>query len=307
VLEFIQNILFSSRTRDINPIPMRAIPKKTLKKYREKTFRLLPGERLKSQSEAVDFVNQRGFVYFWPIKDITLPSLWTAVAGDRQVADAHDDPGHVTWGWKDALLGGEAWYYAKVLRKRATMISFDVAPHFYALSENYGAPEDDYLTLYEQGRLTQEAKVVYEVLLDEGPLDTIALRRKTRMTSRSSDSRFNRAMTDLQADFKILPVAVTQAGGWRYAFAYDIVARHYPELPEQAHHIRENEARKELVRLYFRSVGAAQMRDVRMIFRWHPRDCQRAVQSLVEEGLLVRGRALEKHDGEWFALRDLGA
>ncbi len=285
---------------------MKEISQKSLQKYRAKTFRLLPGERLKTRAEAVEFVKQRGFVYFWPIKDITLPSLWTAVAGDRQVADAHDDPGHVTWGWKDALLGGEAWYYAKVLRKRSTMVSFDAAPYFYALSENYGSPEDDYLTLYEQGRLTQEARVVYEALLDEGPLDTIALRRKTHMTSRSSDSRFNRALADLQADFKIVPMAVTQAGAWRYAFAYDLVARHYPELPEQARHIQENQARVELTRLYFRSVGAAQMRDVLMLFRWRPRDCQRALDTLVGEGALKQGLTLEKQDGEWIALAEFG-
>jgi hypothetical protein len=72
------------------------------------------------------------------------------------VADDHDDPGHATWGWKDALLGQRQWYYAKVLRKRATMIAFDVAPYFYALTENYGAPDEDYLTLYEQGRMPLE-------------------------------------------------------------------------------------------------------------------------------------------------------
>ena len=82
-------------------------------------------------------VNERGFIYFWPIKDITMPNLWVAVAGDRKVADAHDDPGHATWGWKDSMLGKRQWYYAKVLRKKATMISLKTAPFFYALSENY--------------------------------------------------------------------------------------------------------------------------------------------------------------------------
>src|SRR3972149_5049108 len=95
------------------------------------------------------------FSYFWPIKDVTLPSLWAAVAGDRPVADAHDDPGHVTWGWKDSLLGARKWYYAKVLRKKATIIALDVAPYFYALSENYGDPRGDYLLQHEQGLLTQ--------------------------------------------------------------------------------------------------------------------------------------------------------
>lgn len=278
-----------------------------LQAYRARTYRLLPGERVGTRDEAVTFVNQRGFVFFWSITGIDLPSLWVAVAGDRPVADAHDDPGHVTWRWKDSLIGGRQWYYAKVLRKRATIISFEVVPYFYALSENYGSPEDDYLTLYEQGRLTQEAKTVYEVLLNEGPLDTVALRRATHMTSRSSDSRFNRAMADLQADFKILPVAVTQAGAWRYAFAYDIVARHYPELPERARYIREDEARQRLAGLYFRSVGAAQLRDLTKLFRWNTRVAERAMNTLVQAGELRRDLEMENQPGEWIALAELAS
>ena len=103
------------------------------------------------ERQAVDFVNQRGFVYFWPIKGVTLPSLWAAVAGERPVPNEHDDPGHVTWGWKDELLGARRWYYAKVLRKKATFIALDVVPNFYALSENYGEPEQDYLLQYQEG------------------------------------------------------------------------------------------------------------------------------------------------------------
>ena len=125
------------------------------------------------------------------------------------------------------------------------------------------------------------------------------------MTSRSSDSRFNRAMADLQADFKILPVAVTQAGAWRYAFAYDIVARHYPELPEQARYIREDEARQRLAGLYFRSVGAAQLRDLTKLFRWNTRVAERAMNTLVQAGELRRGLEMENQPGEWIALAEL--
>ena len=67
-----------------------------------------------------------------------LPSLWAGVAGDRPVANKHDDPGHITWRWKDSILGQRKWYYAKVLRRKATMISLKVAPYFYSLTENFG-------------------------------------------------------------------------------------------------------------------------------------------------------------------------
>lgn len=276
-----------------------------LTEYRNHTFRLQPGQRLTSQQEAIDYVNQRGFVYFWPIKDIVLPSLWVAVAGDRPVADEHDDPGHVTWGWKDGLLGKHSWYYAKVLRKRATMISLETAPYFYALSENYGDPDEDYQIQYMQGHLTQESKAIYEALLDKGVLDTIALRRLTHMTSAESEARFNRALTELQADFKILPVGVTQSGAWHYAFAYDLVHRHFPNLPEAARFIQERQARRRLASLYFQSVGAAQARDLTRLFGWTPAETAHILEQLVTAGEVCGGLTVETHTGEWFALPEL--
>jgi len=281
------------------------IPPEFIRQYRAGTFRTLPGKRIKSKEEAIDFVNQRGFVYFWPIKDIVLPSLWVAVAGDRPVADEHDDPGHVTWGWKDALLGSRQWYYAKVLRQRATMISLEVAPFFFALSSNYGAPESDYLTLYEQGKLTQEAKSVYESLLEKSPLDTVQLRQKTRLTSRDSDYRFNRAMNELQSDFKILPVGVTNSGGWRYAFAFDLVSRHLPEIPEKARLIQESEARRKLVEIYFRSVGAGRLNDLAKLFGWRLDEIEKAIDDLVKTDVLRRDLRIEGENGGWILLADL--
>jgi hypothetical protein len=78
--------------------------------------------------------------------------------------------------------------------------------------------------------MTQEAKAVYEALLFSGPQDSITLRKSARLASRDSETRFNKALTDLQADFKIMPVGVVDAGSWHYSFAYDIVARYEPEL-----------------------------------------------------------------------------
>ena len=280
---------------------MTVIPEELIHAYRAQTFHWLPGQRLKERQEAVTFVKERGFVFFWPITGVLLPSLWVATAGDRPVADEHDDPGHVTWGWKDALLGSREWYYAKVLRKKATMISPELTPFFYALSENYGAYDEDYLTLYEQGRLTLEAKLVYEALLDQGPLDTVELRKATHMSSPSSETRFNRAISDLQADFKILPVGVTSSGAWHYAFAYEIVARHYPELPDQAHEIREDQARERLLESYLRSVGAAPLNQATRLFGWRPVEAGRAIDGLVRAGAVLREVEVENQPGEWLA------
>ena len=273
--------------------------------YRAETYRTGPGRRITRRDEAVAYVNERGFIYFWPIKEATLPSLWTAVAGDRPVADAHDDPGHVTWGWKDELLPARVWHYAKVLRRRATFIALDVLPCFYALSENYGEPEADYLLQYQEGRLTFEAKTVYEALLTEGPLDTVSLRKAARLTSKQIDAAFNRAVETLQADFKILPVGIAQAGAWKYAFIYECVHRHYPELVERSRPIRQADARRRLVELYLRSVGAAQARDAALLFRWPEREIAAALAALTSGGVAVGGATVEGQPGEWIALAEL--
>ena len=272
--------------------------------HRARSFNLPPHKTLTSPAQALDFVNKRGFIYFWPIKGIDFPSLWAAVAGDRPVPNEHDDPGHVTWGWKDEALDKRIWYYAKVLRRKATIISLEVAPYFYALTENYGDFKEDYLIPYEDGRLPQGAKQVYEAVLDNGPLNTIDLRRLARM-SNAKDSEFNKALEILQADFKILPIGVAQAGAWNYAFIYEITARYWPNLPEQAHHIGEAEARMKLLELYFRSVGAAQIRDVNKLFRWGNAVTERGVKRLVERKQLAMNLTREDKKGEWLGLVEL--
>lgn len=284
---------------------MPAVTQERLNTYRAATFRLRPELRLESQEDALAYVNERGFVYFWPIKGIEFPSLWTAVVGNRPVADKHDDPGHVTWGWKDAMLDKKLWYYAKVLRGKATMISLDALPHFYALSENYGAPEEDYLQLYEEGKLSREAKVIFETLLEQGPLDTVRLRREAHLTSKASNSPFGRGLTQLQRDFKILPIGVAEAGAWRYSFIYEVTHRYFPDLLEQARVIKRSEARAGLVRRYFDSVGAATTADVQKLFQWPRRDLTRTLAALIESGALLDGVALEGEKGVYLALPDL--
>jgi Winged helix DNA-binding domain len=282
---------------------MPSIDLKKLQTHRTRTFNLPPTKRLSSPSQALTFINQRGFIYFWPISGIVMPSLWTAVAGDRPVADKHNDPGHITWGWKDRALGKRMWYYAKILRKKATMISLEVSPFFYALSENYGAPEDDYLIAYEEGRLSQAAKQVYEALLKDGALNTIDLRKVAKLAN-AKESEFNKALEVLQADFKILPVGVSEAGAWKYSFIYEIVTRHYPDLAEQARRISEREARSKLVELYFASVGAAQEGDVNKLFGWKKELTARAITSLVEKRRLVKSEH-PNQKGTWLALPEL--
>lgn len=254
--------------------------------YRRQTFRSAPGLRLHSQEDALDFVNERGFALFWPIKSFAFPSLWEGVTGKNVVADNHDDPGHVTWDWKDSALGKKLWYYGRVLKHKNAMLSLEAVPYFYALTPNYGEFESDYLIQYEQGQMTAEAKAVYEALLFNGPMDTLMLRKTARMTNESSSSRFQRALDHLQMEMKILPVGISEAGAWKYAFMFDIVPRHFPWIEEAGGKISEPEARAWLLTRYLRSLGLDECARIRSMFRWSEIELSRAIRRVTDDNRL---------------------
>jgi hypothetical protein len=112
-------------------------------------------------------------------------------------------------------------------------------------------------------------------------------------------------LEDLQKDFKIMPVGIAEAGAWKYAFRYEITARHMPELPEKARSIGEAEARRKLVELYLESVGVAQIRDVVKLFGWLPELTQRTITALVHNGQVIDGLFHPQLKGEWIALPEL--
>ena len=276
-----------------------------LQKFREKTFCYLPRKRLRSKQDAIDFVNERGVVFFWPIKGLNFPSLWGAVAGDRLVPNNHDDPAHVTWGWKDDLLGKKVWYYAKILRQKSTIISLVLLPYFYALSPNYGNPEEDYMISYEEGVLSSEEKLVYEALLNNGALDLLMLRKAANLSSGENTTRFNRALLLLQRDFRILPVGIAESGAWHYAFIFDAVHRQFPDLKDRAHDISEVQAQQEILRSYFLSVGSATKHDVKKLFQWTDLSIDRSLKTLVDKGFLNEGVQITGMPGDWFTIKGL--
>lgn len=275
-----------------------------LKRLRDQRYRRKASLRLKTIDDALSFANDIGFCFLWPIRGVELPSLWAAVAGERPVASEHNDPGHVTWGWKDQALDQRIWYYGKLLRGKATIVSLNILPHFYALSENFGDPED-YLQEYSEGRLSLEAKTMYEVVRDQGPIDSVALRREARMSSRESKSRFDKALTELQKGLKILPVGVAKAGAWDYAFKYELLDRWLPDVATSARSITRKVARVELLRCYMNNVFAATPASIQRLFAWRKDEFGIAIDELSESEEIVRGVKVGNVRGEHVALASI--
>jgi hypothetical protein len=274
-----------------------------IQRRREFNYRRTPERRVQTVEEARAFVEEMGFCHFWPIKDVEMPNLFHAIAGRvRSVPNEHGDPDiSKCWGWKDASLDQWWWYYGKLLRRRATLVSLDLLPAFYACSENYGDLHD-YLQEYKDGKMTAEAKQLYEALLEHGPLDKVRLRREARLMSDSAKSRVDRALVELQVGLKVIPIGVAQAGAWNYAFVYEILQRHFTDLPAQARPIGRDEARRVLVKCYLDNVVAAERAMIAKVFhvlKWTPAELERTIAALVEENTV---REVEVEDSKELCL-----
>ncbi len=271
---------------------MVSITSKQIDLIRTHTYRRTKERRVQTIEQAERFVNEVGFCFFWPIQGVELPNLFHAIAGRvRNVPNEHDDPDiSKCWGWKDQSLGQKRWYYGKLLHKKATMISMAMLPAFYALSPNFGSDED-YLQDYEAGLLSFESKNIFETLLKNGPMDTVKLRKESHLSAESSKTTFERSLVELQGTLRILPVGVAEAGAWRYAFIYDLVSRHLPNLPAQAQGISRSEARTKLVKQHLDNVGAASQTEIQRVFhvfKLTKVEMERTLAELVESKKIIQ-------------------
>lgn len=259
-----------------------------LRAARADRYRQRPHLRVHTEAQALDFLNDVGLCLLFSSAEIELPSLWGALCGqDRPLPDGHDDETlGLAWAWKDSLPIAGKVLYGKFLRRKPVFISLDLAPFFYALSPNYGNAAEEYLQDYLDGRLSVEAKQVYEVLLEQGALPTSRLRREVGLGGKSNATRFDRALAELQTDFRITRVAISDANRWGYCYVYDLFHRHFPDVVTVAQGITGRQARETILLRYLRTVVAATPRQVSLLFGWEPGDLDRLVDRLAGEGRL---------------------
>ena len=263
------------------------ITKKIIEEYRAKTYRTSPGNQIQTEEEAVNFVIARGVVFFWPITGLNMPSLWCAAAGDRPVPNNHDDPGHITWRWKDDLIGKNKWYYAKVLRRKSTIISLDLIPNFFALSPSVHDELEEISFHYKKGSVSAEEKIIYQQLYNFGPLDSITLRKKMSASFLQNSSRFNSALEALQRDFRIIPSGISKNGRWQYSYIYQTVSREFPDLVERSNKITREDAVLAILRSFFRSNGAGTIDEIKKLFGWSSESILKAISVLVSNAELI--------------------
>lgn len=274
---------------------------------RDVRYHRTPDLRVTTEEAAKAFIEDVGFCFLFGEKGVEIPTLWAAVCGSRRPAPSsrHDpDMGRV-WSWKDTLPTRREVYYGKLLRAKPTLVSLALLPTFYALSPNYGDPLD-YLEQYEAGLLSVEAKRVYEALLEEGAMATSRLRQLAGLSGGGRVARlFDRAVTELQMQMRIVKVGISDANRWGYAYVYDLFVRQFPDVPEAARGISTDRAMEALLLRYLGNIVIQSEAACRRLFRWDDWEWARLIERLEERGLLRKDLRMREGRGPWLALADL--
>ncbi len=254
--------------------------------WRDRSYRRRPDLKLHTERQARQFVDDVGFCFLFTAPGVEMPSLWEAINGrSREIPHHHYDHAlGLAWSWKDSLPESRAVWYGKLLRDKPMFVSLEILPAFYALSENFGGL-DDYRQQFADGRMSVEARDVYEALLAEGPLSTNVMRKQTGLYGKGAIAqRFERAVVELQRDLKIVKCGTSQDNRWKYCYVYDLLLRRYPDVAEAARAISGREARRLVVGRYLENAGAAQLPAMQRLFGWDAGLLPQAADDLLAEG-----------------------
>lgn len=196
---------------------------------------------IESQDDAAAMIEALGFCTWGPVPGLDFPNLAEAMNETASSVLEH------TWYWKDDLHIARRIYYGKIIRAQPSFISPDYLPDFIAALAGRGQEgERDVNHLYFAGRLSREAKVIYDYLLDHPEQPTRDLRRGTSLGSVSVKTATERALIELQRRFLICKVGLTGRTRGTYSYIWDTTERFWPEVFSEARRTAPQAARSRI-------------------------------------------------------------
>jgi hypothetical protein len=239
-----------------------------MKSRRAPTNEIRWRKRIAGLADARKYIDALGFCLLFPVRNVPLPSLYWPVSRrgpeDEFVFDKYFER---IWRWKDELPRRRYALYAKYFRGRGTFISLPYLAYFLAMRETAVTPED-HARVYAQGRIRDDARVIWETLAENGPLATLELRRLCHMGAKAGNVRFKRAMLDLQSLLVVGHFGKEQETGAWESTRFELTCRAFPMQTETARGIEPAMARAKIAAKYLEWQPAAPPVQLSRLFAW---------------------------------------
>jgi hypothetical protein len=279
------------RSAILGPVAVKAAPRLADEwaERRRWRFRQTPDRRVHTIDEALAFVDEVGLCVFQGEKG-GLPSFYGAIAGRDGPAPKwgqHDRAYGQAWDWKDKLFSQGRVYYGKALGDFRLLASRAILPYLIAAcAPGPVGDADDYLELYQDGKLGADAKSIYEALLRTGPASTTKLRQAAQMLGKGGQfRRFEQALAELQRALLAAPTGIARDNRWKYTFRYAPLHVAFPKEVAAATELSSRAATAHLLRHYLDLGGPTPLSAPTRLFGWPSERAGRAAEKLAEDGL----------------------
>jgi hypothetical protein len=272
-----------------------------IERWRNRIHGRGPHSTLHTKQRVLQFVNGVGYCLAFRSRTSELPSLWDAAYEKRRAAQRKERlraPELLAREIKSALLSERKFYFGRVLQRRPTLISLNYLPYFYALQGREGN-EDDYLQEFMQGRLSSDAKMIMDLLVQSSPRRTAELKEALGNHREVDNKRFERAIIELQS--KLL---VTEAGERysRSASSWASVYHRFPSSVKKARKIQPGIAREKILGKFFENQLISSVEDVQRVFAWNKQSIFQAFGGLVQSGLITSNVKVDGKDSKYYCL-----
>ena len=220
---------------------------------------------VKTLAQAAIFMEHAGFCMLFPVKSVSLPSLYYAVS--RRADVRWDKYAQLIWRWKDELPKKRRAFYGKYFKGRGSFISLKFLPHFLATHGTAIEPREAE-AFYRTGRISHDALELWLALAKHGPLPTLELRHSCKMESQAGNKRFKKAMLELQGQLIVTHSGAEQETEAWASNRFDLVARGFLEQVAEARKISAEEARVAIAVKYRTLYPNATPAQISRLFGW---------------------------------------
>lgn len=225
-------------------------------------------KRVLRPDDAVRYIDAAGFCMLFPIKDVPLPSLYYAISHRNPKLDfVWNKYAEMLWKWKSSLPQRKRAFYAKYFRGRGTLISLQQLPYFLAMRETAVEP-GDHENFYADGRISEDARAIWQALATHGPLATLELRNVSKMDSVAGNVRFKRAIGELQGLLVVVHFGTEQETAAWASGKFELTCRAFPKETAAARDITPEIARRTLAARFMELCPEAQPEQLARLFGW---------------------------------------
>ena len=246
--------------------------------------------RVETPAQAVKYIDAAGYCMLFPVANVPLPLLYSAVAR-RDFSDGIHFDKHFerVWRWKDELPRQRRAFYAKYFPGKGTFISRGQLPYFLAMRGAAVAPGDHAL-FYREGRIREDARLIWETLEKHGPLPTLELRHGCGLETVAGNVRFKRAILDLQCLLVVSHFGAEQETGAWASGRYELTCRLFPRETTAALDITACNARAHLAAKFLEQNRRDSPAHLSRLFGWSKAEAVAAIEEAGPKPESKRGR-----------------